>query len=186
MPLSDHNVSIHIAASIQGMATVTATGVVAECDMLMPPGSPITEVESSGDRRGESEPNDECAICLQQMIEAAAFPAAGCPHVYCVTCIQKLQAHTPTQSIVCPQCRRQAPRPTLSPRLPPPPVSKARKAVILTIMFITLGLCFVALAYDIGFFGVPFYSDPKAPTLPHGVPLPAQRNETLSRTSERG
>ena len=100
----------------------------------------------------------ECAICLALIVEAAKFPAKGCIHVYCVTCLAKMQAHTPTKPIVCPQCRRCAPQPVPLTRPPPTPVTKPRKVAIAFCMFIGLLLCFAALAYDIGVFGMPFYS----------------------------
>ncbi len=139
------------------MAVHTATGAE-EFAALVPPGSPVVhEATPENEEGGVRRDSAECAICLLPIIEPAAFPAAGCPHVYCVTCLTSLQAHTPTKSIICPQCRRQAARPLPPKRLPPPPVTRARKATIMCCMATGLLLCFAALAYDIGVFGVPFY-----------------------------
>ena len=162
--------------------------------LILPPGSPIQQPAPSRPDVADIERasvDGECAICLLPIIEPAAFPAKGCTHVYCVKCLVDLQSHTPTQSIVCPQCRRRALPPLPPRRLPPPPISAARKLVILTCMGIGLVLCFAALAYDMGAFGVPFYGNlPRAastqiwePAPVGAAPEPArQSGATLSQT----
>ena len=156
----------------------SATGAEEIAALVHPPGSPVIhratpENEEGGVRKGPA----ECAICLLPIIEPAAFPAAGCPHVYCVPCLASLQAHTPTKPIACPQCRRRAARPEPPKRLPPPPVTRARRATIIFCMATGLLLCFAALAYDIGVFGHPFYGAVANPPEP-----PGQNNETLAQS----
>ncbi len=161
------------------MATHTATGVE-EFAALVPPGLPVNEVARENAEGGarHMRGSAECAICLLPIIEPAAFPAVGCPHVYCVTCVASLQAHTPTKPIRCPQCRRQAARPLPPKQLPPPPVSRARRAAIMFCMCVGILLCLVALAYDMGVFGVPFYGS--VMVSPSGEPA-SQNNETLAQ-----
>lgn len=172
-------------------------GHTEECAALVSPAGgsrvkqqpPLPEIHVGGDAPDKPtvtvEMEIECAICLLPIIEPAKFPAKGCTHVYCVTCLAQMQAHTPTKPIICPQCRRWAPRPIPPTRPPPPPVTKARKARIIFCMFIGLLLCFAALAYDIGLFGVPFYGT--VVDHPLGLPSESRHNgDTLQQNVRTG
>jgi hypothetical protein len=148
-------------------------GRLAETEIL-PLGSPMRQ--PAPDQHAVPAMEIECAICFALIVEAAKFPAKGCVHVYCVTCLAKMQAYTPMKPIVCPQCRRCAkqPIPLVRPPPPRPPVTKARKAAIVVCMFVGLVLCFAALAYDIGVFGVPFYGS--VVDQPPGTPPESRHN----------
>ena len=105
-----------------------------------PPGSPEHPFGCAG-------ATNECAICLGELTNPKPFPNEDCPHVYCGTCLLKLQAHTPDRAILCPQCRRRGPVPPPLPiptplPLPPLPVTMTRR---LAVVFVGLAVAVAML-----------------------------------------
>ena len=105
-----------------------------------PPGSPEHPFGCAG-------ATNECAICLGELTKPKPFPNEDCPHVYCGSCLLKLQAHTPDRAILCPQCRRRGPVPPPLPiptplPLPPLPVTMTRR---LAVVFVGLAVAVAML-----------------------------------------
>ena len=150
-------VRVHDTSGLQPfrLPSLTVLEAQASSAMAAEETDPIATPPTSPDRDADPE---ECAICLLPLQDPTAFPAQGCGHTYCATCLVKLQAHTPTARMACPQCRRRAPLPEAPAPPPPVPVSKARQTLLLLCVAVGVLLCILLLIYDMGVFGVPFYS----------------------------
>ena len=155
--------AVPLRASVDGVVMGALEGVPPEVPVRTQTAELLHEVKIDIELRPSL---DDCAICLQQLEVPVAFPAAGCPHFYCAGCLETLRAHsyhrrsssgggTTAAAITCPLCRRRGlalPAAEAPATLPRVEKSSAREIIGITLMIMSLLLCFVLYLLWIGVF----------------------------------